>query len=178
MTIEASEALFAKARASLAPIENVEVVRGDSREVLRRIVPALPAPAVFWLDAHWSGGETYGAGDECPVLEELGIVLGAPVEHAVLIDDARLFLAPPPLPHRAEQWPDIGALLEGVLRAGPGRQVVVIEDVVAIVPARARDLLVRWAQERTTAEARANAATRLVRSARLVAEALRVIVGA
>jgi hypothetical protein len=62
------------------------------------------------------------------------------VAHIVLIDDARLFLAPPPLPHEASHWPDIATICGLLSMPGTTRYVVVHEDVIIGVPdvARAR----------------------------------------
>jgi len=62
---------------------------------------------LFWLDAHWSGGDTYGENDECPLMDELKIIFQYRKNYVILIDDARLFMAPPPKPHKIENWPSI-----------------------------------------------------------------------
>ncbi len=66
---------------------------------------------LFGLYAHWSGGETYGEDDECPLLDELEIIFGYDKNYAILIDDARLFLAPPPHPHNIQAWPSLTDIL-------------------------------------------------------------------
>ncbi|MCH7812850.1 MAG: hypothetical protein IID40_02395, partial [Planctomycetes bacterium] len=99
VTIEYAKVLWEAATAKWGGLTNVEFVWGDSRRLLRSLVPGLSRPAVFWLDAHWSGGDTYGEGDECPLLAELEIILGCRMGHLILIDDARLFTAAPPPPH-------------------------------------------------------------------------------
>ena len=143
-TIEKSPAMFAESRQRLAGIAHVVQLHGDTREFL----PELKAEhenVLFWLDAHWCGGETYGADDECPILEELAILFeGSGSEaaegtqgaknFAVLIDDARLFLAPPPRPHRPAGWPSI----RDISRMVPDDfDLVVHRDVVFIVPKQA-----------------------------------------
>jgi hypothetical protein len=94
---------------------------------------------VFWLDGHWSAGDTAGEGDECPLLEELATI--GP-QHAILIDDARLFIEPPPPPHDPSQWPT----LEQVMAALAQREVTIREDVVVALPRRLRSrlLLALW----------------------------------
>jgi len=128
VTIEASPELHANALCRLLPAKNVTLLLGDSRELLRRLVPTLTRPTMFWLDAHWSDGRTVGKGDECPLLGELHAVLGSPVDHLVLIDDARYFLAPPPDPHNGEQWPTILQICE--VFKNRGFQVYVFRDVI------------------------------------------------
>jgi hypothetical protein len=52
-------------------------------------VSVLDAPALFWLDGHYAGSGTAGAGNS-PLLEEIRTLLAhEPRGHVVLIDDAR-----------------------------------------------------------------------------------------
>lgn len=132
VTIEKDPTLHAAAREGHANLPNVEWMLGDSRDILPRL--DLSEPTVFWLDGHWSAGDTAGEGDECPLLDELATI--GP-EHAILIDDARLFIEPPPPPHDPDQWPT----LEEVMDALRDREVVIREDVVVALPRRPRT---RW----------------------------------
>lgn len=107
ITMERSPIMFEVANKRLAGAGNVEQLQGDTRNLLPELL-SVNDNILFWLDAHWSGGETYGRGDECPLIEELRIIFNSPLQNfAILIDDARLFLSPPPLPHALEQWPTI-----------------------------------------------------------------------
>ncbi len=145
ITIELSEELHRAARERLALHPNVEVRLGDSRGALREIVSTLDRPALFWLDAHWSGGPTAGEHDRCPLLEEIEIVLEARHDRYVLIDDARLFTAPPPQPHRPEDWPNARAVLNAL---GDERlsDAVIVADVIAAVPPKAWPVLVDYSR--------------------------------
>jgi hypothetical protein len=104
---------------------------------------------MFWLDAHWSGGETYGENDECPLLEELAIINVSPYEHIILIDDARLFLSPPPAPHRIEQWPDITTVIN-CLNCVSNRYIIIIEDVIVAAPSKFKVILAQYGQDLNT----------------------------
>lgn len=145
-TVELSPEYYAAAVARFGAQPNVRVLQGDSGTRLRQLVAELQGPAVFWLDAHWSGLDTAGREAECPLIAELTILNDAPHEHSLLVDDARLFAAPPPRPHRAEKWPDLGAVLDA-LRAGGRRHVVMFEDVLIAVPVAARSFLTEWLQD-------------------------------
>jgi hypothetical protein len=92
VSIELEPQLARNARRRFAPFKNVEVVEGDSGRELARIVAALDAPTLFWLDGHDSGDGT--AATE-PLREELGAVMAAPAGSVVLIDDARSFTGSP-----------------------------------------------------------------------------------
>jgi hypothetical protein len=86
------------------------------------------------LDAHWSGGDTYGQEDECPILEELKIIFNSPIKNfAILIDDARLFLAPPPLPHILKSWPTIRQIIKVIPEEF---DIIINDDVIFIVPTK------------------------------------------
>ena len=149
-TVEGSEQVFAFASSRLAPLTNVKPLLGDSRSVLPKILAELQEPAMLWLDAHFCcGGPTYGGqGQECPLLEEIRVVQSSSRQHFVLIDDARLFLAPPPLPHRADQWPTIEQVLAAI-HAGPHRfHVVIFEDVIVATPLAAKEMITRYCQQR------------------------------
>jgi hypothetical protein len=143
-TIEASPELARCAADTLADLAHVEVRVGSSRIVLPEVVDAA-RPTLYWLDGHWSGGVTAGRGDECPLLGELESIASGHPEDCILVDDARLFLAPPPPPHDPAQWPDVTALVHALERAKPGHAIVVAHDLVVCVPARARDLAAAFA---------------------------------
>ena len=145
-TVELSPEYHAAATVRFRAQPQVRVLLGDSGAMLRQVAAELPGPAVLWLDAHWSGLDTAGRETECPLLSELAILNAAPVTHTLLVDDARLFAAPPPRPHRAEKWPDLGAVLDG-LRAGGRRHVVMFEDVLIAVPVAERGFLAGWVQD-------------------------------
>lgn len=140
-SIERAESLYRETKARLGDIPNLTLHLGDTREVLPGLIESLEAPALLWLDAHWCGGLTSGESDECPLLDELALVGRAPVELAILVDDARYFLAAPPAPHRLDDWPDLEEVVS-VLSRGRERYVAVTEDVIVAVPMAQREVVV------------------------------------
>src|SRR4051794_1532265 len=54
-SIELSPAFHASAKARFAAQPGISLLNGDSSAMLRQIVSTLSQPALFWLDAHWSG---------------------------------------------------------------------------------------------------------------------------
>ncbi|MEM4197125.1 MAG: hypothetical protein QXV64_03345 [Candidatus Anstonellaceae archaeon] len=110
-TIEKSDVMFDKAKENLKDIANVTMLKGDTRENLKEILDKNDN-ILFWLDSHWSGGDTYGEEDECPLIEELEIIFEYPKNYVILIDDARLFLAPPPYPHKFQNWPSLTNIMK------------------------------------------------------------------
>jgi hypothetical protein len=148
LTVEMADSLYAKALELHGDNTRIEFHKGDSRRFLADVVPTLNGPALFWLDAHWSEGETYGADDPCPLLEELRILNGRSGD-VIIIDDARQFLSPPPHPHDAQRWPDIISILHLLAE---GRKVVVWRDCIVAVPLAVAAKLVEFCQRENTCE--------------------------
>ncbi|WP_428386634.1 hypothetical protein [Mucisphaera sp.] len=149
-TIEAQSSLHEAAKQRF-PDQGISWHLGDTRTCLPRVLKELKGPGIFWLDAHWSGGITFGeaAEDECPLLEELAILRSDLRDHFILIDDARLFLSPPQQPHRIESWPSIDRVIDA-LRTAADPYIVIHEDVIISVPRRAQSLVARYCQEAST----------------------------
>jgi len=146
VTIELDPALHRRAVDGLAGIPAITAVQGSSRDRLAPLVD--PArPTLYWLDGHWSGGATAGEDDECPVLDELRAVATGHPDDCILIDDARLFLEPPPPPHKPEQWPSLDEIEAAIRTARPDHHVAVLHDIVVAVPQRAEDLADGFGQE-------------------------------
>jgi hypothetical protein len=89
-TIELSDQLYRRASERLTKLGNVRCLQGDSGRVIAALIrDHLPGPALFWLDAHASGGVTTHAGYD-PIFAELEAILAdAETGHVILIDDAR-----------------------------------------------------------------------------------------
>jgi hypothetical protein len=148
-TIERYEPLFKAYSPELAALPNVTPLLGDSSDWLPVIAQGLEEfSALYWLDAHWSGAGTGGEDNECPLLAELAPLAKRP-QDIILIDDARLFLCAPPLPHKPGAWPTIAQVIQAL---GPGRHVQIVEDVIVAVPDEPRfvNLLTHHAQVQST----------------------------
>lgn len=154
-SIELSEELHRRAVERHTGEPRIRFVQGHSREQLKNVVAGLAGPALFWLDGHYSGGETAGELDECPVIDEIAAIDDSEIEHFLFIDDARLFLCPPPAPHRAEQWPSLGELVSALQRRRGGG-IVVLDDVLIRVPEHAKSFLSSRCQEIATQRATAS----------------------
>jgi hypothetical protein len=92
-SVELSPALARTAQSRFRKKAHITVLEGDSASVLHGIIiPQLEAPTLFWLDAHYSGGETNRGTTETPIVDELRLVFERqPAKDVVLIDDARFF---------------------------------------------------------------------------------------
>ena len=149
VTIEASLLLFQQAQLALSKLSNVKLIKGASRVVLSELVEQLNEPALFWLDAHWCSGDSFGESDQCPLMAELQIIVASEVAHFVLVDDARLFLAPPPRPNDAAAYPSISDLVS-VLSVPRPHYITVFEDVLIAVPDAAAAEMRSFMQEQST----------------------------
>ena len=144
VTVEAAPHLHAEASKRHAAKQNIRFLLGDSRQAMTDLVPQLTKPALFWLDGHWSCEDTAGEGDECPLMDELAVLARSPVQHFVLIDDARLFAAPPPAPLDMSQWPTLDQVMDGLRAGGKQPYIVLIEDVIVAVPQRAKPIVAAY----------------------------------
>lgn len=145
-TIEMSEHFYEETRKKYDRRENINFIFGDSRVELRKIVGKLNESAIFWLDAHWSGGATYGDDDQCPIIKEIEIINDSPRDNFIFIDDARLFASPPQPPHLPEQWADIVSVLKALQGVDNDKYIVIIEDVIIAVPAFAKTMVAHYCQ--------------------------------
>lgn len=94
-TIEIFEPLYteSKEKAYNNGIENITFLLGDSLEQLQNIMPKVTDGAVFFIDAHISGGDSGWNGKiRVPLIEELDIILSYNLGPSVFIfDDLRLW---------------------------------------------------------------------------------------
>lgn len=92
ISIEVDEALYKKACERFANDKNVRISHGDCAQEMPALLATLQEPAVFWLDGHYSGGETGKGVVEDPILISLNQIADHPVrEHVIFVDDARTF---------------------------------------------------------------------------------------
>jgi hypothetical protein len=117
-TIELSDQLYHRASERFAKAGNIRCLQGDSGHIISDLIRNdLPGPALFWLDAHASGGVTVHAGYD-PIFAELEAILAdQETEHVILIDDAR--------GHQIDKIRDMAPL---------GRLFTVRNDIMRIVP--------------------------------------------
>jgi hypothetical protein len=88
-TIELDPALFETARDRFAGEPSVTVIHGDSYTELSRLAAKVTGPVLFWLDGHYSSGDTAKGPHDPPLPWELRAILGRSEPDVILIDDAR-----------------------------------------------------------------------------------------
>jgi hypothetical protein len=102
-SIELSPHYHACAKARFQSNPNIHLLEGDSSIVLGTLCPELNEPVFFWLDGHYSSGDTAKGAKDCPLVEELGHIMTKCTPPCVIaIDDVRLFGW-----HGTEDWSEI-----------------------------------------------------------------------
>ncbi len=86
------------------------------------------------------------------LLTEIDIINTSGFGNVIFIDDARLFLSPPPGPCTWDAWPSIGSILEKLQDHKHRRYVVIIQDVIIAVPIELKQVLASWCQESNAKE--------------------------
>jgi len=98
-SIELSEQFYRAAVKRFSGVSKIVLIPGDSGTEIKNVVAKLDQPALFWLDGHYSAGNTAKGEKETPVFEELGHIFdGEPLGHVIVIDDARCFGTDPTYP--------------------------------------------------------------------------------
>lgn len=124
-SIELHPGLYTRAQSLFQNQPRVRLLQGDSGERIRDVLKDLNEPAVFWLDGHFSAGNTAKADLNTPVMAELDQVLKHRIRnHVVLIDDARLFTG-------ENDYPTLDFVKAQLARVG-NFSVTVEDDVIAI----------------------------------------------
>jgi hypothetical protein len=125
-SIELGMELFGQAKRRFAADGRITILQGDSGEVLRGLLQRVDRPCLFWLDSHYSDGDTARGGLITPILRELEDISQHPLakEHVILIDDARLFTG-------EDDYPTMDALKALARDAGFGK-FEVKDDIIRI----------------------------------------------
>ena len=127
VSIELQPALATLARRRFRRHGNVEILEGDSEELLPVLLAEITEPCLFWLDGHATAGGARGP-RVTPIRGELAAILAHPVAgHVVLIDDARLFAA-------GGGYPSLDELRATIAAVRPGWRFTVADDVVRVLP--------------------------------------------
>src|ERR1019366_8036945 len=75
VSIELSQDLFNKAKLRFRTHPHVELLQGDSGDLLPSVLAKVSEPCLFWLDGHYSEGDTAKGEMETPILRELNTIL-------------------------------------------------------------------------------------------------------
>ncbi len=135
-SIELSYDLYEAAQRKFASRANIKLHQGESATILNAASEQFAErPVVFWLDAHWCVGEnTAGQDSQSPLRDELRAIRRLHPQSVVLIDDARLYLCPPPEPHRFADWPDFHDIVILLQSLSQHHQLMILNDVIMFYP--------------------------------------------
>lgn len=126
-TIELSQELFERAKSRFQSCEKITFHQGDSAEVLGDILGSAEGTCLFWLDGHYSEGDTAKALLNTPILEELKAISRSSIRPVIYIDDARCFTG-------KNDYPTITELKQMASDLGLGPRFEVQDDIIRIVP--------------------------------------------
>ena len=126
-SIEIVPEMARKAERRFANDKNVEIIENDSAIALKSLVPKIQEPALFWLDGHFSGGNTGKGEKDTPIMEELATIFASEIPHIVLIDDARCF-------GTEKDYPSLSELETYVRSMRPNAQLSLEHDCIVIKP--------------------------------------------
>ena len=131
-SIELSKELYEKTKERFEGVKHIELIHGDSGLELRNVIKKINQPALFWLDGHYSAGDTAHGDKETPIYEEMSHILNASDRgDVIIIDDARCFGADP-------SYPSIGELSDFIRSKRTNIDIVVQDDSIRITPKNSR----------------------------------------
>jgi len=93
-SIEPEPTLFANAFEYFRKFNNVVIIKGTSEQIFPDLLPKITGDVNFWLDGHYSAGNTFKGSQDTPILDELKHIadnLNHFKKICVLIDDIRCF---------------------------------------------------------------------------------------
>jgi hypothetical protein len=101
-TIEFSETHYNKTKNKYQG-NKINFILGDSSVVFETLLPTITDKCIFFLDGHWSSGDTGRSTKDCPLEEEITHINNLFQNDAIIIiDDFRLFGL-----NRTEDWSKI-----------------------------------------------------------------------
>lgn len=111
----------------------INILHGESDEVLKKLLPTIDGRAVFWLDAHYSSGGTSKGKKHTPIFEELAVIFSHNIKnHIILIDDMKDF-------NGADDYPTV-LELEAFVLQNSNYSFYIKDGVAHLLPSKGVDL--------------------------------------
>jgi hypothetical protein len=90
-TVELSPTHYNSTRAKYSG-SKINFILGDSVNIFEKLLPTINENVIFFLDGHWSSGDTAKGDKDCPLIEEVTHINNLFHQNAIIIiDDCRLF---------------------------------------------------------------------------------------
>ena len=125
-SIELDDKLYRNAKKQFSMYNHISIIQGDSSEELPIILSKIKQPCLFWLDAHYSAGNTAKGELETPIKQELNNIFTiSKFNHIILIDDARMFKG-------KNDYPTLEELRNFISNKRPYYSFIVKNDIIRI----------------------------------------------
>lgn len=127
ISIELQPEFYNNAKLIFKKDKNIDLIPGDSGEILKSLAKKneFNVPCLFWLDGHYSAGNTAKGNKETPIWEELNAILDTRQNHILLIDDARCFIG-------RNDYPAVEELKQYVNDKFPESSISIMNDIIII----------------------------------------------
>lgn len=123
-SIELYKPLYSRAKKIFSKYQYIKILSGNSSLKIKAILRDIKQPALFWLDAHYSGDGTARASKNTPIIKELEAIAQSSLPHVVVIDDARLF-------NGQSDYPTIRYIKK---QYGNSYTIITIHDMIVLLP--------------------------------------------
>jgi hypothetical protein len=88
--------------------KKIQFILGDSSIVFEKLLPMIHDKTIFFLDGHYSSGDTGQSSKDCPLVEEITHINNLFLHEAIIIiDDYRLFGLDKSSGKLGEDWSEI-----------------------------------------------------------------------
>lgn len=126
ITVELSEQYHQKAVEKFRNDKHINLLLGDSGILMPKIIKDIKVKTLFWLDGHFSSGNTAKGELDCPIFGELDAIFSSPLKHVLLIDDARYF-------NGTSDYPTIEGLKSYIEKNKPGSYFSNENDLITVI---------------------------------------------
>jgi len=127
ISIEISEEFCKNCSERFQNIREVNIVMGDSADILGDVIHDINEPITFWLDGHYSGGDLPKGKYLSPLIQELDAIGRHPVKsHTILIDDIWCWRDMDNMYHNDF---NVDSLVKSILEINPNYDISFIDGV-------------------------------------------------